>query len=161
MADEPTIEQVALEQRAVDPRPPVEPVVDAPVDDQDPQEPVEALEPEPVVETPPKPKKTAEDVLKGRVGHLTKTLNAKEETFRQELETYKSRLSAAEALLAANTPASDGNVTPPLAAPIAGTYTQADFDAAVAARAEAQEFNRKADEMYNVGAEKFSDWKDG
>jgi hypothetical protein len=69
-----------ITERATDPRleqtPVTEPVVDQviePVVDSD--EPVDEVV-APVVEEPPKPpKKTAEEVLKGRVGHLTKTLS--------------------------------------------------------------------------------------
>ncbi len=43
-------------------------------------------------------KKTAEEVLKGRVGHLTKTLSTKDD----EIEDYKAKLAAAEALLNTN-----------------------------------------------------------
>lgn len=161
MADpEPTIEQVAIEQRATDPRPAPDPTPApesvTPQEEGTTQEPVAGAEPEPVVEPPAKPKKTAEDVLKGRVGHLTKTLSTKD----QEIETYKSRLNAAEALIAASTtPASDGSIPAPIVN-TQPTYSPADFEAAVAARAEAQEFNRKADEMYNAGAAKYADWKD-
>lgn len=159
MTDE-TIEQAAIDQRATDPRletPVVDPpiVQDDPVIDQDDQDgtPEPVLEPE----VPVKVKKTAEDVLKGRVGHLTKTLSAKD----VELQAALNRAAAAEALVLANNPpvsgeSIQGNVnTPP-----ATTYAPADFEAAVAARVEAQEFNRKADEMYNVGATKYDDWKD-
>ena len=152
MADEPTIEQVALDQRATDPRP--DPETPTVVEELASREPAETQEEVAVAEPPAKPKKTAEDVLKGRVGHLTKTLSTKD----QELETYKSRLSAAEALLAANMSTPDGTPTPVNTPQVA--YTPADFEAAVAARAEVQEFNRKADEMYNAGAAKYSDWKD-
>lgn len=150
MTDE-TIEQAAIDQRATDPRldaPVADPPIaqDDPVIDQDDQDGTS----EPVVEpeVPVKIKKTAEDVLKGRVGHLTKTLSAKD----VELQEALKRATAAESLLAA------GTETPPVTAPT--TYAPADFEAAVAARVEAQEFDRKADEMYNVGAGKYNDWKD-
>jgi len=157
-ATDPRLEQT------IDPAPvvadPVDPVV---VDDgnSDPTDPVVV---DPVVDPPVKPKKTAEEVLKGRVGHLTKTLSGKDQELAaraQEVEDFKSRLAAAEALLNSNgqTPA-----TPPLNAPQISiqpkTYSQADFDAAVAAQAEVQDFNRRADEMYSAGAGKFTDWKD-
>ncbi len=152
MAD-PTVEEIALEQRAVDPRPVVaDPVIESqkdPIADPVVVDPV-VIDPEPAKP----PKKTAEDVLKGRVGHLTKTLSTKD----LEIEDYKSKLAAAQALLQANgTPSGDPPVV--VSAPPT-TYTQADFDTAVAARAEAQEFNRRADDMYNTGAAKYQDWKD-
>lgn len=156
MAD-PTIEEIALEQRAVNPREPVAPAP-APEPDPvaDPVEPADGVEPEPVPEPAVKPRKTAEEVLKGRVGHLTKTLSERG----QELEDYRSKLAAAEALLAAANAAPEG--IPPVAtsATTSTTYSPADFEAAVSARAEAQEFNRRADDMYNTGATKYSDWKD-
>lgn len=149
---DPTIEEIVLEQRAVNPRveTPPAPVVDVPIVDET-IEPV-VVEPEPEV-PPVKPKKTAEEVLKGRVGHLTKTLSTKD----QELEDYRTRLAAAEALLSANP---SGETPPVVPATKTPTYTPADFEAAVTAKAEAQEFNRRADDLYNSGAEKFSDWKD-
>lgn len=157
-----TAEQIGIDQRATDPRlaVPEEPVVEIPTGDA-PTEPAvdETVDPAPTeLEPTQKVKKTAEDVLKGRVGHLTKTLSAKDEA----LAAANARAEAAEALLAANNraaspaptdaplPAANGNIQ----------YTQADFDAAVTARAEVQEFNRKADEMYTSGAAKFTDWKD-
>jgi hypothetical protein len=157
-----------ITERATDPRleqtPVTEPVVDQviePVVDSD--EPVDEVV-APVVEEPPKPpKKTAEEVLKGRVGHLTKTLSNKDQAIaakEQELADFKSRLAAAEALLNS----SGQQITPPVTTStpntIGQTYNQADFEAAVAAQAEAQEFNRRADEMYSQGATKFPDWKD-
>ncbi len=167
MAD-PIIEEVALAQRATDPRleqnpdPAPEPVAD-PV----PADPVDANA-DPVADPAPaepvvKPKKTAEEVLKGRVGHLTKTLSAKDQAIAEvqaRADAAQARAEAAEALLASSgTPPAGDPVVVPLR-PATGSYTQADFDAAVAARAEVQEFNRKADEMYSAGAEKFDDWKD-
>lgn len=154
-----------MTERATDPRlevveeTPAVVVEDAPAQEQ----PAEA--PEPVVqeETTKPPKKSAEDVLKGRVGHLTKTLSAKDQALAeraQELESYRSRLAAAEALLQSQTGAEQPVTPVPLVANGNTTYSQADFDAAVAARAEAQEFNRKADDMYNAGAAKYPDWKD-
>ena len=152
MAEE-SVEQVSLDQRATDPRLDVapEPIVEAPVAEEPPAEPdLAPAEPE----VPVKPKKTAEEVLKGRVGHLTKTLSAKDE----QLAAAQARADAAEALLAA------GNPTPDPAKPLVANgntqYTQAEFEAAVTARAEVESFNRKADEMYNTGADKFQDWKD-
>ncbi len=63
--------------------------------------------------------------------------------------------------MAAGSPPAEGGVPAPITAPTGATiYTPADFEAAVAAKAEAQEFNRKADEMYNAGAAKYPDWKD-
>ena len=150
-------EEVALAQRATNPRTEQaaeQPVIEQPVAEQSATEQA-VVEPEPE-QTPAKPKKTVEDVLKGRVGHLTKTLSAKD----QELETTRAKLSAAEALLAGAQPTDPGTAE---RAPIASTtpaVPQSDFEVAVQARIEAQEFNRKADEMYNTGAEKFTDWKD-
>lgn len=160
MTVEPTLEEIAVEQRATDPRldqqvPPVieeiTPIVDETVVEQE-------QDPKPIAETPPKPKKTAEEVLKGRVGHLTKTLNAKD----QEFERIQAQLVAAQALLAANRNATSENseIAPPELGPRTTQYTQADFEAAVAARTEAQDFNRRADEMYSDGTAKFPDWKD-
>lgn len=157
-------------ERATDPRldqAPAEPVVDQVVEpivaDEHVSDNEDASEIAPVVEEPIKPpKKTAEEVLKGRVGHLTKTLSNKDQAFaakEQELSDYKSRLAAAEALLNS----SGQTVTPPTVPLVANghtTYSKDDFDAAVAAQAEVQEFNRKADEMYSQGATKFTDWKD-
>lgn len=149
---EETAEQIGIDQRATDPRivaekptATVEPVVteELPVTEEEP--PVAAEEP--VV----KPKKTAEEVLKGRVGHLTKTLSAKDEAIAAAI----ARADAAEALLAAAS-----NTEVPAPAKPSNVYTQEDFDKAVAVRAEVQEFNRKADDMYNQGASKFNDWKD-
>lgn len=153
-----TAEELAISQRATDPR--LDTNQEPPVQDQslidelpaDPTPVEDDPEPEPVV----KPKRTAEEVLKGRVGHLTKTLSAKD----QELIAAKARAEAAETLLASQATQLSG--APPIE-PVkaSGTlYTQADFDSAVAARAEIQEFNRKADEMYTSGFEKFPDWKD-
>lgn len=156
MADE-SIEQIALEQRATDPRVSAPVVAPDPVVEPDlvadPVEPVEAVEPDSVVEPPAKPKRTAEEVLKGRVGHLTKIASERS----QEVEDYKQRLAAAEALLAAGV---DPLAIPPIAAKPVGYGTKAEFDAAVAAEADAKEFNRKADDLYNVGSGKFTDWKD-
>lgn len=154
MADaEPTIEQVALEQRATNPRDESDaPVTDIIVEEPDQIAP-ELDEPEPQPELPAKVKKTAEDVLKGRVGHLTKTLSAKD----VELNVALRRAAAAEALLTANT---SEEAPKSVSVPDSNVYTSADFEAAVTAKAEAQEFNRKADEMYNVGASKYPDWKD-
>lgn len=156
---EPSAEQVAIDQRATDPRIEApEPVIEPVVESQEPdltavEAPVTDSQPEP----PAKVKKTAEDVLKGRVGHLTKTLSAKD----VELEAALRRATAAEALLTANTAPIGGEEAPkPVSAPNSNVYTAADFEAAVAAKTEAQEFNRKADEMYNVGAAKYTDWKD-
>lgn len=145
---EPTVEQVALEQRAVNPRTD-EPIVDAPIVEELDLNAVEAPEEDQQPEVPVKVKKTAEDVLKGRVGHLTKTLSAKD----VELETIRSQLATA---LALNNSASE-NIQSNTSQIV---QTPADFEAAVTARVEAQEFNRNADEMYNSGAAKFSDWKD-
>lgn len=119
----------------------------------------------PEVEAPAKPKRTAEDVLKGRVGHLTKTLSAKD----QALVDMQARAEAAEALLAAsaNRQAPEGQEVPPPPAPQPQTprqgertYTQAEFEAQVATKAAADEFNRQADAMYDAGAKDFPDWKD-
>ena len=158
-----SIEQVGLDQRATDPRlevqPTVEPVVEPVIDVDD------TADQEPVLETPAvKPKKTAEEVLKGRIGHMTKTLSAKDEA----LAAAEARALAAETLLAsAGRVVANPDGTPPETppAPVATpsgqkTYSQADFEAAVAARAEVEEFNRQADVMYNTGADKFPDWKD-
>lgn len=145
------VEQAGLDQRATDPRLDVvvEPVVEIPA----PEPVAEAIETVVEPEVPVKVKKTAEDVLKGRVGHLTKTLS----TQAAALEAAERRAQAAETLLAAGnkTPVEGEEPTPrPAAAPVQ------DFEAAVNARVEAQEFNRRADEMYNTGAAKYDDWKD-
>lgn len=157
---DPIVEEVAIAQRATDPRleqqvtEPVEPIAEAPVEVVEPE--VTEVE-DAVPESPVKPKKTVEEVLKGRVGHLTKTLSAKDEA----LTAAQARADAAEALLAAGQRASTPEGIPtPLVANGNTQYTPAEFEAAVAARAEVQEFNRKADEMYNTGAAKFQDWKD-
>jgi hypothetical protein len=156
MAEE-NAEQIGLDQRATDPRleqtapapePAAEPIADAPAEETPAEAPETPVEPE----VPVKARKSAEEVLKGRVGHLTKTLSAKDE----QLAAAQARADAAEALLAAG----QAPVDPAASSKPAGTYTQADFDAAVTARAEVAEFNRKADEMYNTGADKFQDWKD-
>lgn len=152
---EPTVEEVALEQRATDPRLEQQqaasetPVVEEPVVDETPVE--------DKLEISPKPKKTAEEVLKGRVGHLTKTLSAKD----QELIAERARREAAEALLAAGGKP-EGSVEEPArqTTPQSKQYTQEDFETAVAERAAAEEFNRQADALYNTGAAKFQDWKD-
>lgn len=152
-ATDPRLEQQITVEPVIEPI--VEPVVNNNSDDNN-----TTIEPvvEPVVVT--KPKKTAEEVLKGRVGHLTKTLSTKDQVLQQketELQDFQARLAAAEALLNS----SGQTVTPP--SPVTAgpkTYSQADFTAAVAAETEAQEFNRRADEMYNTGSEKFTDWKD-
>lgn len=172
MADEPTIEQVAADQRATDPRLPPAAAAPAP-------EPAPTPEPEPAAvaqplaeaeaETPPpdpapKPKRTAEEVLKGRVGHLTKTLSAKDAA----IAAAERRAEAAEALLAAanrpvpadGEPAPAPTPAPPTINPATGrTYTQAEFDAAVTERAAAADFNRQADAMYDTGSKKFEDWQ--
>ena len=166
MTDE-SIEQVGLDQRATDPRldaqPLVEPIVEPTVENNDSVD--DTADQEPVLETPVvKPKKTAEEVLKGRVGHLTKTLSAKDEA----LAAAEARALAAETLLAsagrvvANPDGTAPEVAPaPVVTPSGQkTYSQADFETAVAARAEVEAFNKQADVMYNTGAEKFPDWKD-
>lgn len=151
---DPIVEEVAIAQRATDPRleqQVAEPAAETPVEvvESENTEPEEVV-PEPVV----KPRKTAEEVLKGRVGHLTKTLSAKDEA----LLKAEARASAAETLLAAS--ASQASDPPVLSANGNTQYTQAEFEAAVTARAEVKEFDRKADEMYNTGADKFQDWKE-
>lgn len=161
MTDTTSAEAIGLEQRATDPRlesaPAPEPVLETPVVEPTSEEPAEPVIVEPV--EVPKPRKTAEEVLKGRVGHLTKTLSAKDEA----LAAAQARADAAEALLASSQ-RSAANPDDPAPTPRVANgntqYTQAEFDAAVTAHAEAQEFNRKADEMYNTGASKFTDWKD-
>lgn len=161
-----TVADVALEQRATDPRLDQQSDPALTVDTPDPAALAAGDDPatEPVAdpEPAPKPRKTAEEVLKGRVGHLTKTLSAKDEA----LTAAQARADAAEALLAAsNRQSADPTATPDLTPvrPVANghaQYTQAEFEAAVTARAEVQEFNRKADDMYNSGAAKFQDWKE-
>jgi len=160
MTTDVTAEQIGLDQRATDPRlevPASEPVVATPEPVLEPATDEESTE-EPVVPAAeiPKPKKTAEEVLKGRVGHLTKTLSAKDEAIAAAI----ARADAAEALLAASRAPEGQDAPAPVTKPVPGTFTQADFDAAVKAQAEVQEFNRNADAMYNKGAEKFTDWKD-
>ena len=170
MADE-NIEQIALEQRATDPRLEVQTPVAEPVTAEDPATTEVTTEDPPtteqVTEQPKPAKKTAEEVLKGRVGHLTKTLSTKDQELaaeRARADAAKARADAAEALLASSQRSGDApsttDVQPTVAPPIVPTYTQAEFEAAVAARAEEQEFNRKADDMYNSGASKYNDWKD-
>lgn len=172
--DDAAVAAAVAEQRATDPRleqqqaapePAPEPIVEA---DPPPAAP-EAQGDETPPETPPaaekKAKKSPVEVLTGRVGHLTKQLGAKD----GEIEAARARADAAEALLAAQgrTAAPEGGdavpaapAASPQAQPGARAYTQAEFDAAVAARAEATAFNRAADAMYNAGAEKFPDWKE-
>ena len=153
-----TAEQAGIDQRATDPRleqapapePAPEPTAEAPAEELSTEADPAPADPE----VPVKPRKTAEEVLKGRVGHLTKTLSAKDEM----LAAAQARADAAEALLAAGQTPADPTATKPTTA--SGTYTRADFEAAVTARAEVESFNRKADEMYNEGAGKFQDWKD-
>lgn len=177
MADEQTAASVAEDQRATDPRleqqqidPPAsateEPAAASAAaaaadgDAETPETPAEG-----VADPPVKPKKTAEDVLKGRVGHLTKTLSGKD----QEIADFRARLEAAEALLAAGRASSaSGTETPPAASPAVPTvnpttgrtFTEAEFTAAVAQQAAAETFNRQANAMYEDGATKFTDWKD-
>lgn len=172
MADEPTLEEVVAEQRATDPR--LDARAPDPAPEPDPQpasesdpEPV-AAEAEPEIDPAPpeegkKPKKTAVEVLTGRVGHLTKVVNAKD----AELAEARRRADAAEALLAAgNRTPPDGETAPPapLEAPPGPangrTYTQAEFDAQVALKAAADAFNKQADAMYDAGSAKFPDWKE-
>lgn len=172
MADETPAAPVAEDQTATDPR--LEQAQAAPVEAEEaPPEPVEAAKaplveeaalevPETPVEGEKKAKKSVEEALKGRVGHLTKTLSTKD----AELADTQRRLQAAEALLASSgnqQPPVDGAVaeTPP-AAPQNGqrTYTQAEFDEQVRQRAVADTFNRSADAMYDAGKAKFDDWKD-
>jgi hypothetical protein len=148
-----SVEQIAIDQRAVDPRLENQEVV-AP---ETPETPVEAVEGEEHQEVPvQKPRKTAEEVLKGRVGHLTKTLSSKD----QELVDARNRLAAAEALLASRTNEDGTPVTPPAPATTPHSYSPEEFEAAVEARAQADAFNQKADDMYNEGSGKFNDWKD-
>jgi hypothetical protein len=152
-----------LEQQVAEP-PVTEPVVVPLVVDETQDDNEDTPLVEPVVEPPVKPKKTVEEVLKGRVGHLTKTLSNKDQVLAQkdqELSDFQSRLAAAEALLSSS--GQQAATQPPVAPLVANgnkTYTREDFEAAVAAEAEVKEFNRKADEMYSQGAEKFTDWKD-
>lgn len=151
-ATDPRLDTPVVEIPVVDP---IASVAEAPVEGAEGDESVV----EPVVEV--KPRKTAEEVLKGRVGHLTKTLSTKDEILNakeREIEEFRSRLAAANALIEAKSPPS--SVETPVVTQQPATYSQADFEAAVTARTEAQEFNRKADDMYNVGATKFPDWKD-
>jgi len=152
-----TVEQAAIDQRATDPRLEQNTTSEVEVQSQAPEESVEA--PETQEETPqPKPKKSAEEVLKGRIGHVTKQLSAKD----QELAETRRQLEAAQALLTAKQAVPGEEQTPVAPVQPSGpkTYTQEDFEAAVAARAEVEAFNQRADEMYNTGAEKFDDWKD-
>lgn len=177
MADEPT-ETVVEDQRATDPRletpAPVveaapEPVVEAEPEPVEAEE-VPAAEAEAEAEETPAPeegkkaKRTAEEVLKGRVGHLTKTLSAKDAA----IAAAEARAEAAEALLAATgrAPVIDGETPPaerpaPAAPPANGrTYTQAEFDEQVRQRTVADAFNKQADAMYDAGKTKFPDWKE-
>lgn len=174
MADEApttqTLEQAIAENRATNPR--LDAPAPAPAPEPEPQpEPVADAategDPDPTPEPAPapKPKRTAEEVLKGRVGHLTKTLGAKDAA----IAAAERRAEAAEALLTAQgraaTPEGEPAPAPTPASasvnPATGrTYTQAEFDTAVSARAEADAFNRQADAMYDAGAGKFDDWKE-
>lgn len=145
-------------QVATDPRleVPVIPVNDTSVENQETPE-----TPEVPSETP-KPKKTTEEVLKGRIGHMTKIVSTKD----QEIAAAVARAEAAEHLLAASqrqVPNPDGTPLerPPVVSPVHNkTYSQDEFEAAVAAKVEADTFNQRADEMYNQGAAKYDDWKD-
>lgn len=173
MADETPAAPVAEDQTATDPR--LEQAQAAPVEAAEAApEPAEGAEAAPVAEaapepaeTPPegekKPKKSVEEALKGRVGHLTKTLNTKD----AELVEERRLRQAAETLLAAGRRPEGEADAPPASAqahitdPAQGrTYTQAEFEEQVHQTAAAAAFNKAADDMYDAGVAKYPDFKD-
>lgn len=166
-ATNPRLEQQAAPMPEPTPEPTPEPQPE-PTPEPVAAEPDQAPEPdgEPKPDTPPvKAKRTAVEVLTGRVGQLTKNLS----TTGAQLAAERARADAAEALLNArgNTPQPEGEaasapiLNPATVNPATGrTYTEAEFNQAVAAKADADAFNRQADQMYENGSTKFNDWKE-
>jgi hypothetical protein len=114
---------------------------------------------EATTETPAKPKKTAEELLRSRLGHTTKQLSTKDE----EIGRLQRELEAARSLVGA-APKADGEAPAPARTDVnpdtGRTYTQAEFEQAVSAKAAADVFNTQANAMYDDGASKFDDWRD-
>lgn len=139
-APEPTPEPVAELEAAIeaDPDPAPEP------------EPVVAAEPDPDADPAPKPKKTVEDALKSRVGHLVKQGGAKD----AEIARLLGEKQALEALLNGKaTPAAEGDPPAPAARPAPEgerLYTRAEL----VEIAKADKFAEQSNAVYATGVEK-------
>lgn len=116
-------------------------------------------DPENPADPAPKPKKSAEEILKGRLGHTTKQLATRE----AEIAELNRKLEAAQSLIGA-APKPEGADPTPVRSDVNPTtgrvYTEAEFSQAVSERAQANAFNAQANAMYDDGATKFPDWKD-
>lgn len=123
-----------------------EPAVEAPVGD--------TAAPDPAAtEDAPKPKRTAEQVMQGRISRLTAE---KAEADRRAADAVRQN-EAMKRLLDAqgktpDTPAATENTSE-------RRYTQAELQVEADRIAQAQAFNARANETYEAGREKYGDWE--
>lgn len=94
--------------------------------------------------------------LQGRVGFMTKTVNAKD----AEVAELKRQNEAYQALLAANRPEGESDPAPAPKPTGERTYTEKDIDAMADAKASAREFNAQANTAYEAGKAKYDDFDD-